>query len=88
MAFATSYGISFVAATVFQCMPVSYSWNSWDGEHVGTCNNIHLQGWLSAAFNMVLDMIVIALPMPYIYGLNMSLKKKLMVMFIFSLGGL
>jgi len=88
MALSISYGISFVVATILQCMPISYSWNSWDGEHVGTCNNIHLQGWLSAGFNMALDIVVILLPMPNLYKLNMSWKRKAMVMLMFSLGAL
>ncbi|CZR54682.1 related to integral membrane protein PTH11 [Phialocephala subalpina] len=86
MAFCAAYGISFVFATVFQCSPVSYAWTRWDGEHIGSCNNINLQSWLSAIFNIVLDIMTISLPLPKLYRLHMSWKKKGMLMLMFSLG--
>ncbi|KAF7888507.1 uncharacterized protein EAF02_003048 [Botrytis sinoallii] len=81
-----AYGVSFVAATIFQCWPVSYGWHQWDGLHTGTCNNIHLQGWLSSIINIVLDIIVIGLPLNKLSQLVMSPTKKITIMFMFSLG--
>ena len=37
--------------------------------------------------NIVLDFIVVAMPMPYLWRLQMSLRKKIMIMLMFS-GGL
>jgi hypothetical protein len=62
------------------------AWNQWDGLHEGTCNDIHLQGWIAAAINIFLDAVVMGLPMKHLAGLNMSLKKKLMVMSMFGVG--
>ncbi|KAF7902471.1 hypothetical protein EAF00_002374 [Botryotinia globosa] len=81
-----AYGISFVIATIFQCWPISYGWNQWDGLHTGTCNNINLQGWLSSILNIVLDIIVIGLPLNKLSKLVMSPTKKITIMFMFSLG--
>lgn len=81
-----AYGLSFVLATTFQCNPVPYSWKQLDSTYQGSCNNIHLQGWMSAIFNIIIDLIILILPLKELYALHTSLKKKLMVMVMFSLG--
>lgn len=81
-----AYGVSFVLATTFQCYPVPYSWKQLDDSYEGSCNNIHIQGWMSAIFNIVIDIIILVLPLKELYALQTSLKKKLMVMVMFSLG--
>jgi hypothetical protein len=86
IALCAAYGIAFVAATIFQCSPVSYAWHIWDGEHFGSCNNVNLQGWLSAIFIMLLDIMTIVLPLRQLYRLHMSWKKKVMLIFMFCLG--
>ncbi|GIK00967.1 hypothetical protein Aspvir_004997 [Aspergillus viridinutans] len=80
------YLIAFVLISVFQCSPIKGAWLRWDGEGHYTCNNINAQGWSAAAINMVLDLTVMALPLRELYQLNLSLRKKLFVMFMFSLG--
>jgi hypothetical protein len=82
----TSYLIVFVLITTFQCRPIKGAWLHWDGEGHYKCNNINAQGWSAAAINMVLDLIVMALPLRELYHLNLSLRKKLFVMSMFSLG--
>ncbi|KAF2091595.1 hypothetical protein K490DRAFT_31609, partial [Saccharata proteae CBS 121410] len=81
-----AYGIAFMIVTIFQCNPISYAWTQWDGFHEGSCNNIHLQSWLSAALNIPLDLLVCVLPLRNLSQMNMSLKKKIGVMLMFSLG--
>ncbi|KAH7070327.1 hypothetical protein BKA63DRAFT_75039 [Paraphoma chrysanthemicola] len=81
-----AYTVAFFFATTFQCIPVSMAWNQWDGIHKGRCNDIHLQGWIAAAINIVLDAIVMVLPLKHLAKLNMNLKRKLMVMSMFSVG--
>jgi hypothetical protein len=80
------YLISFVLVSIWQCRPISLAWTRWDGEHAGSCNNINLQGWTSAAFNIVLDVCTLALPLPELYALKMSARKKLQVLSMFSVG--
>ncbi|CAN9087251.1 unnamed protein product [Alternaria alternata] len=86
MAVCALYTVAFFVATLIQCRPISMAWTQWDGLHEGTCNDIHLQGWIAAAINIFLDAVVMALPMKHLAGLNMSLKKKLMVMAMFGVG--
>jgi hypothetical protein len=86
MGLSVAYTIAFFFATTFQCVPISHAWTQWDGLHEGKCNDIHLQGWIAAAINIALDTIVMILPLRHLAILNMSLKKKLMVMAMFSVG--
>ncbi|EOD49529.1 putative cfem domain-containing protein [Neofusicoccum parvum] len=86
MGLSVAYTIAFGFATAFQCWPISYAWTQWDGLHEGRCNDIHLQGWVAAAINIALDTVVMVLPLKHLANLNMDLKKKLMVMAMFSVG--
>ncbi len=81
-----AYTVAFFVATLLQCRPISMAWDQWDGLHKGTCNDIHLQGWIAAAINIFLDALVMGLPMKHLAALNMSLKKKVMVMSMFGVG--
>jgi hypothetical protein len=86
MGLSVAYTIAFFFATTIQCWPISLAWTQWDGLHKGTCNDIHLQGWIAAAINIILDTMVMILPLRHLARLNMSLKKKFMVMSMFSVG--
>jgi hypothetical protein len=52
----------------------------------GTCNNINAQGWTSALFNVVLDIMTLSLPLPMLMKMNLNWRKKTLVMIMFSLG--
>jgi hypothetical protein len=86
MAGSVLYGLVFLSITIFQCTPVSMAWENWDGLHAGECRNIHLQGWLSAGFNLILDIYILLLPLPEVWKLKMNVMKKMMLLFMFSLG--
>jgi len=86
MAANLGYLISFELVSIFQCSPVNAAWRRWDGEYPSKCNNINLQGWLSAAFNIILDPCILILPMPELYKLLMTPKKKFHIMLMFSVG--
>lgn len=80
------YGIAFLLVSVFQCIPVSLAWHHWDNEHPGRCNDINAQGWTSAAFNVILDVVVLLLPMPVIAKLELNVRKKILILLMFSIG--
>jgi hypothetical protein len=88
MALCGAYTIAFFVATTFQCLPVSLAWTQWDGLHEGKCNDIHLQGWIAAAINILLDVLVMVHPLKHLAGLNMTFKRKMMVMSMFSVGAI
>ncbi|KAJ5369185.1 uncharacterized protein N7496_008945 [Penicillium cataractarum] len=81
-----SYLVVFVLISVFQCRPLPGAWLHWDGEGDYQCNNINAQGWAAAIINMILDILVMALPLRQLYHLNLSGRKKAYVMCMFGLG--
>lgn len=84
--FNVAYLIVFVLISVFQCNPLKGAYLRWDGEHDYQCNNINAQGWAAAIVNMILDIIVMMLPLRELYGLNLSMRKKIGLLCMFSLG--
>ncbi|KAF1831964.1 hypothetical protein BDW02DRAFT_504140 [Decorospora gaudefroyi] len=86
LAVCLAYGIAFTITCLFNCTPVSYIWTSWDGEHTGRCINFHIFAWAHAGINIVLDVIVLAVPIPELLRLSLSLKKKMFIIMMFSIG--
>ncbi|KAF2163705.1 hypothetical protein M409DRAFT_68300 [Zasmidium cellare ATCC 36951] len=84
--FNVAYAITFIIITIFQCNPVSLAWTHWDETHPGTCNNVNAQSWASAIINIVLDLVVVGLPMPVLWNMNLNTRKKLLVMLMFGVG--
>jgi len=85
-----AYLIVWVLISVFQCHPLNAAWLRWDGEYPGPyhCNNINAQAWAGAVVNMILDLVTMCLPLYELSHLNLSMRKKISVMFMFSLGTL
>ncbi|KAK8119237.1 uncharacterized protein PG998_003863 [Apiospora kogelbergensis] len=81
-----AYTIAFFFATLFQCQPISFLWKQLDSNFPGKCNDIHLQAWIAAGINIVLDIVVIVLPIKSLWNLQASLPKKITAISMFSLG--
>ncbi|KAF2762848.1 hypothetical protein EJ05DRAFT_17211 [Pseudovirgaria hyperparasitica] len=81
----TLHGLSFALAVIFNCRPISFTWTKWrqDGE-VGSCTNINAVAWSHAATTIAMDLCVIALPMPELWGLRVGRKKKISIMLLFG----
>lgn len=68
----------------FMCRPFEYNWNpTLPG---GKCGNQVLSYQVTGALNLVTDLVVLALPMRYLYGLNLALYKKVVLMISFAVG--
>lgn len=70
-------------AAVFGCQPVSYYWNS---DQDGHCMNEILFYRLNGIINLSLDLLVLILPLPLLWQLQMYTRKKIALSLIFSLG--
>ncbi|PGH01028.1 hypothetical protein GX51_05464 [Blastomyces parvus] len=87
MGITIAYGTAVVLAALFQCTPVHLAWEHWDGEHTNyRCSNINLIGWLSAAINIVLDVVIIVMPVKQLLRLALSVKKKIHILLMFGVG--
>lgn len=82
------YGIAFMFAAAFQCRPISYYWDRWDGEHSGKCLNINAIAWANAAISIALDVWMLALPLWQVLYLKLGWKKKVGVIMMFFVGTL
>ena len=78
--------LGIVFAFIFSCKPISGNWNAWDGEHPATCTNAFAQSMSIASINVTLDLAVFLLPIPQVWKLNMSIKKRLGVALTFLIG--
>lgn len=86
--FNVCFGIIFVFIAIFQCQPINYYWNSWDGEHHGACLNVNGLGWSNAAISILLDAWMLGLPLSQLVSLQLHWKKKIGVVLMFVVGTL
>jgi hypothetical protein len=52
----------------------------------GTCGDIATAEMAAAAFNLVLDVVIVLLPLPIVWKLQMPMQKKTGIMVTFALG--
>jgi hypothetical protein len=81
-------GVFFVFIGIFQCRPISFYWNSWDGEHQGKCFNVNAMGWANAAISILLDGWMLVVALSQVAHLNLHWKKKIGVTLMFIVGTL
>ncbi|KAH6959632.1 hypothetical protein BKA56DRAFT_501220 [Ilyonectria sp. MPI-CAGE-AT-0026] len=79
-------GIVFCIVFTLQCLPISYFWNQWDGEHQGYCINGNAMGWSHAAVSIAIDIWMLIVPLLQLKSLNLNWKKKVGVGIMFSVG--
>jgi hypothetical protein len=65
------------------CQPIALQWNPTRGG--GHCGDITKQEISSAVMNMILDLFIVIIPMPVLWSLRISLKKKIAIAGIISL---
>ncbi|KAF2680258.1 hypothetical protein K458DRAFT_345236 [Lentithecium fluviatile CBS 122367] len=82
----TCFGIGNTFAMIFNCMPITYFWDGWKGEMTGTCIDIRLFGFIRGGVEIALDLAILTLPLPMLYHLQMSTRKKLQIMSMFCVG--
>lgn len=68
------------------CKPVSYNWDKTIPG--GRCANENLAYLLAGITNLLIDAIVVILPIPMLWRLQMPLCKKLGVVGMFGLGAM
>lgn len=102
-----AFGISCWVSTGFNCIPITFMWQGWDGLHAGTCMDTSKQAFALAGVNMSrefflvrvqscsvlpttdqspVDIIIFILPIPQLWALQMSTKRKLGVILMFTVG--
>ena len=78
------YYVGFILQVLLSCQPISYFWDKSDPN--GWCVDLRTTWVVQASVNMAIDILVVSLPMPVLWRLQMSEKKKIYVSLIFGLG--
>lgn len=66
------------------CQPFAFTWDqSIPGGH---CGNQVLSYQITGALNLVTDLMVLTMPMPYLWKLEMRVSQKVPLMAVFAVG--
>ena len=83
----TAYCIAWIIMVIligaFLCRPFAFNW---DKTLIGTCGQLDPAFISIAATDIIGDLMIICLPMPWVWSLNTSMHVKVGVSFVFSLG--
>lgn len=83
-----AYSLGFGVTMIFACKPISGTWTSWDGESKQDyCINQNLFYLVAAGFNIGIDLAIVLIPIPELIKLKLSMRKKVFLFAMFSVGG-
>jgi len=77
------WALSIILETLLLCRPFAYNW---DSSIKGVCGDRNATFVIAGTLNLVTDLMVMGLPLPHIWKLQLSLGKKLALCFVFCLG--
>ena len=83
MVFVSTFGVAIFVSDVLTCRPLSKTWNPLQP---GVCESPFASLIALSSFNIATDLIIILLPMPMIWGLQMATHRKIELTIIFALG--
>jgi len=71
--------------TIFACTPVQ---SFWDRDIKGKCLDVGAIGFANSANAILQDLVILTLPMPSLFKLQMKMWRKIAVAFMFAVGTL
>ncbi|KAI0188020.1 hypothetical protein EV127DRAFT_137650 [Xylaria flabelliformis] len=77
------YIIAFIPIFLTNCIPLS---QYWDPKPTGWCRDTVISDSATVAGNLLLDIFVLGLPLPVLWRLQMSVRDKITVTAMFSIG--
>lgn len=77
------YFIAFLVLFMTNCQPLSHLWDPVPG---GWCRELTDEEYTSVAFNLLIDLGIVILPMPVLWRLKMPLQNKISVSIMFGIG--
>ncbi|KAK8061888.1 hypothetical protein PG994_008254 [Apiospora phragmitis] len=83
IAFVSLFHLAIFFATVFACSPIA---RQWDVSIPGNCNNPEILPYLSGSVSSVTDIFVLLLPVPLVWTLHATTRKKFGVLAVFGVG--
>ena len=76
-------GVLFISMALFQCTPLERVWNF---EIPGHCINTLAYFRAETISNVVTNVMILLLPVPMVWRLQMALRRKLLLIGIFATG--
>ncbi|KAL8786441.1 MAG: hypothetical protein Q9213_002757 [Squamulea squamosa] len=76
--------IGLMLTAFLHCRPLAYYWDR--SIPNGHCVNDNLIGYTITSFNIVTDLVVLILPIPWLWGMNMAVPKRMAIVGLFVLG--
>ncbi|KAI9750249.1 MAG: hypothetical protein M1815_001901 [Lichina confinis] len=83
-AFILLYFVPFTTAAIFQCRPLRLAWNK---TLDGVCIDYVAYFKAASIVNLVTDVLLLVMPLPVVWRLNITPRQKIAVTGIFTLGG-
>lgn len=81
-----AYGIAAIVTYIFQCHPISRAWTQQLSSSDYGCINVQDFIYIISALNILLDIVVIAIPVPQVLRLQLTPVKKMQVLMMFCVG--
>lgn len=78
-----AWGIADIIAALLICHPLA---KIWDFMIPGTCGSQPDFYFSMGVINIITDIFILALPLPYLYHLRLALHKKVLAMGLLSIG--
>ncbi len=85
MGITTGYGVAFTIVTLAGCAPFSANWDKLSNPDY-TCIDTSKFYVAQGAIGAVLDILILMLPLPIVWGLTLKISKKIAMSFLFAVG--
>ena len=82
------WGVSFFCSITFECLPFKLSLTAPPGTPGLNCINQVANFYALSISDVICDLIILVIPFPFVWNLQMSSKHKVAVSSMFLLGGL
>lgn len=83
MAMSVGYAVAVFFQDIFLCWPIA---KNWDKTITGSCGNIIQAYEAFGIINLTIDLAIVVLPMPLLWGLQLPVAKKIALTAIFGIG--
>ncbi|KAL4746338.1 hypothetical protein BDW72DRAFT_197784 [Aspergillus terricola var. indicus] len=82
----SAIAITWMLLDSFHCLPVHLAWTQWEGLEQGKCINFTAATFANGIVNIIVDIVMVAMPIYEVSKLNLSPRKKMGVAVMFASG--
>lgn len=86
-----AYTVAYMLVIVFRCAPVAAGWDLdvlYDPARGASCIEYLVPMMVLSVANIAIDVVILCLPVPVMMPLQIPLRQKLSLTFLFATGGL